>query len=325
MKTNTILVTGGAGFVGSALVRELLEQTDSAIVVWDNFANGRRAFLPDSPRVYVREVDLTKRAAVLEAFDEVRPEIAIHLAAIHFIPYCNAHPDEALQVNVTGAQNFLDACRRRPPARVVIASTAAVYPIHDGANAEDDAVGPTDVYGLSKWVNERQLDLYARETPSRCAAARLFNVIGPRETNPHVLPEIVDQIRGGRDELSLGNVRPKRDYIHVADVARALLAIARKNEQSFRAYNVGTGSEYSVEEIVALLAQITGRPLTITVSSDRVRKAERMHLLCDTRRTREEIGWSARYDLESGLRDLWQSVTAEAALGADVIAYQRRP
>jgi UDP-glucose 4-epimerase len=233
------------------------------------------------------------------------------LAAIHFIPYCNAHPDEALQVNVVGTQNFLDACRRCPPARLVIISTAAVYPIRDGANAEADPVGPTDVYGLTKWVNERQLELYAHDTATRCAAARLFNVIGPRETNPHVVPEIVDQIRKGRNDLALGNVKPKRDYIHVADVASALLAIAQKNEQCFRAYNVGTGTEHSVEEIVTLLADITGRPLTVSVSSDRVRKAERMHLLCDTRRTREEIGWSARHTLESGLRDLWRSTTAE--------------
>jgi UDP-glucose 4-epimerase len=112
VQADTILVTGGAGFVGSGLLRELLEQTDKRLVVWDNFVNGRPAYLPASPRVIVQKVDLTDRPAVLGAMAEARPDAAFHLAALHFIPYCNAHPDETFRVNVIGTQNFLDACRR---------------------------------------------------------------------------------------------------------------------------------------------------------------------------------------------------------------------
>lgn len=308
MTAKVILVTGGAGFVGSWVVARLLEQEPAArVVVLDSLRNGRKEYLPRSERLSLRPMDLTDAETVQALITDVRPEVVIHLAALHFIPYCNAHPAETMQVNVVGTQNVLEACRACPPAQMVIASTAAVYPIRDGANREDDAAGPTDIYGLSKWVNEQQLALYATQAPTRCAAARLFNVYGPHETNPHVIPEILDQIVRGETSLALGNVKPKRDYIYVTDVAQAVIDLALKNTHSFRTYNVGTGAEYSVEEIVAGLAEVSGRPLTIRVDAERVRKADRMHLLCDLGRIRHEIGWRPRHDLASGLNALWQS------------------
>ena len=193
-----------------------------------------------------------------------------------------------------------------PPRSLVAASSAAVYPIYDAANIEEHPIpGPTDVYGLSKWVNEEQLRQYAAQTNTRCAVARFFNIYGPRETNPHVLPEIIDQMLAGQMQLSLGNVKPKRDYIYVEDIARAVLELAQKNTHSFRTFNVGTGTEYSVEELVEFLARVSGLPLSIETDPDRVRKSDRMHLLCDYSRIREEIGWKPDFDLERGLETLW--------------------
>ncbi|MBI3408459.1 MAG: NAD(P)-dependent oxidoreductase [Planctomycetes bacterium] len=309
---NSILVTGGAGFVGQAVVTELLDQTsDSQIAVLDNLFNGRRSHVPDSPRVTLYETDLTDEEAVLGIMRDLRPVTVVHLAALHFIPYCNAHPTETLDVNVVGTQNLLEACGRHAPERLVIASSAAVYPIRDGANFEDEAVGPTDIYGLSKWINEKQLELFSQQADTRCAAARLFNVFGPGETNPHVIPEIVNQIVHGAEEIAIGNVKPKRDYIYVTDVARALLTIAEKSEHSYRVYNVGTGAEYSVEEILEQLATISGRRLKLNVAANRVRASDRMHLLCDMKRIGNELGWRPEYTLESGLSALWQSVAEE--------------
>lgn len=306
-EVGSILVTGGAGYVGSWLVRELLRRTTGRVTVLDNLVNGRRDYLPDDGRLALHECDLRDAGAVDDAVNSAAPEWVFHLAALHFIPYCNAHPAETMSVNVVGTQNLLEALRRGPASRLVAVSSAAVYPPRTGANGEDDPGGPTDVYGLSKWVNEQQLQLFSTQCPAtRVAAARLFNVFGPRETNPHVIPEILRQIADGRDDLNLGNVKPKRDYVYAADVAAALVAIAGRAEHPYRVYNVGTGHEYSVEEIVDHLAAVTGRDLRVRVDPSRVRPSDRPNLLCDTARTCRETGWVPQYTLATGLAELWQ-------------------
>ncbi len=320
MERQTYLVTGGCGFVGSAVVHEIVEHRPAAtVVVLDNLCNGRREFLPECERVVLQEADLRDQQAVHSVMEETRPQVVLHLAALHFIPYCNAHPAETLQVNVVGTQHLLEASRSFPPAKLVVASSAAVYPIRTDANKEESPIGPTDIYGLTKSINEQQIELYSRQTPTRCAAARLFNVFGPRETNPHVIPEIIKQVKAGQIMLSLGNVKPKRDYVHVTDVARALLAIVDQSSHRLRTYNVGTGQEHSVEEIVAALTRLSGIPLEIRTDADRVRPADRMHLLCDLQRIQVELGWRPRYNLETGLAELWRhegrpSATAAPAL-----------
>jgi UDP-glucose 4-epimerase len=213
-----------------------------------------------------------------------------------------------MQVNVVGTQNLLEACRLHPPRRLVLASTAAIYPIAETAHSEEDEPGPMDIYGLSKWINEKQLALFAQPGGTRCAVARLFNVIGLHETNPHVVPEILDQMLQGQDDLALGNTQPKRDYVFVTDVADALLLLADKNHESYRIFNVGTGQEHSVEEIVRQLAAVTGRPLRIKETPGRMRPSDRMHLLCNRRRITQELGWHPRYTLASGLKALWESI-----------------
>jgi UDP-glucose 4-epimerase len=301
------LVTGGAGFVGSAAVRDILRRFPAATVaVVDSLFNGRQENLPDSDRVTLIDADLRDADELSRIIEQVSAEYVVHLAAIHFIPYCNAHPGETLDINVTGTQNLLDALRRRPPRSLVIASTAAVYPIHDGPNSETFPLpAPTDIYGLSKWMNEKQLELFAQTVDTRCAAARLFNVYGPRETNPHVLPEIVNQLLAGQLTISLGNVSPKRDYVFTSDVASALSLLVHSNRQSFEVCNVGTGSEYSVSDLVDRLSSLAQRPLEIVSDPARVRKSDRPHLLCDHSRLTQLTGWQPEYNIDQGLSALW--------------------
>lgn len=316
---NVALVTGGAGYVGSWLVRALLDQTAADVVVYDNLFNGKRGFVPDHPRVTLIEGDITNSDQVQRALAEHKPQWVFHLAALHYIPYCNAHPVETMKVNVVGTEVLLEACRRHVPQRLVAASSAAVYSPCDVANTEEDTPGPMDIYGLSKLANEQQLQLFSSRQPEcRCVAARFFNVFGPRETNPHVIPEIVRQIHEGQDELELGNVKPKRDYVYVADVAAALVAMARKTAAPYRVYNVGTSVEHSVEEIVEELSRVSGRTVRIRVDPSRVRASERMHLLCDRTRIGREIGWKPEYTLASGIEELWKWTLAEEPATAAV-------
>jgi len=277
----------------------------------DNLFNGHEAYLPESPRVSLIKVDLRDRPQIADVIERYKPEVIFHLAAVHYIPYCDAHPAETLEVNVVGTQNLLDACRKSEPSVLVAASTVAVYPVRDDPNSEDSPTGPVDIYGISKWTNEKQIELYSQRSGTRCGVARVSNVYGPRETNPHVIPEIIRQMLDGNDKIRLGNVKPRRDYIYVTDVARALMAMAAGNEHPSRLYNVGTGDEHSVEEIVSHLASISGRPLQVEVDPERVRATDRMHLVCDLHRTSGELGWTARHSIHSGLSRLWEAAERE--------------
>lgn len=307
-KIRRVLITGGAGFVGSALVELLLrESPEPAVAVLDNFTTGQHGFVPNHRNVRIFECDLRDREGVNHVFSEFRPEYVIHLAAIHFIPYCNRHPNEAVAVNIGGTQHVLDACSLHPPRGLVVASSAAVYPINDDFNREEDCLPkPTDIYGLTKWCNEEQVRLYAMQGTTRCAVGRISNVYGPRETNAHIVPEIIHQMLVGSGVLQLGNVTPKRDYIHVNDVARAFFKLAFDNKEVYRIFNIGTGKEYSVAELATVLSRISGVELTIETASDKVRKIDRPYLRSDISRAAREIDFVARYDIEEGLSDLWQ-------------------
>jgi UDP-glucose 4-epimerase len=305
---SSILVTGGAGFVGSALLRELQSQCrgDTQVTVVDDFSFGLEEFLPTDSRITVSRLDIRDRKSVLACIEQIKPDVVYHLAAMHFIPACNKDPDKCLEVNVIGTQNILDALRLHPPKTVVAISSAAVYPIFDSKCTEDElAPGPTDIYGLSKLTNEMQLRQFAAETPSKCSAVRLFNVIGPRETNPHVLPAIIEQLLRGDSVLKLGNVEPKRDYIDSRDVATAFVSIANRTADGFRTYNVGSGKEYSVRELVGMLSEIVGWSLTIESDPSRVRASDRMHLLSDIAQIHQDTGWSPAFGIRESLENLW--------------------
>jgi UDP-glucose 4-epimerase len=306
----SVLVTGGAGFVGSAVLERLLEDFDGRVTVVDNLFNGRREYVPDDPRVAFVAADLRDRTEIARIVADAQPQAVLHLAALHFIPYCNRNPGEAMEVNVVGTQNLLQALAAHKPRVVVAASTAAVYPICDAPCREDDVIGPTDIYGVSKWTNEQQLNLFSAETGVPCAAGRFFNVFGPRETNPHVIPEIIKQILEGATQIKLGNVKPKRDYVFTEDVADAVLALAEQHRAGFRPFNVGTGNEYSVEEVAQAIAQVSGRPVEIVIDPARVRPSDRLHLACDYSRIEREMGWRPRQDLPGGLRAAWEDAVA---------------
>ncbi len=298
----TMLVTGGAGFVGSCLVGRLLADGDE-VVVYDNFSTGRLDFLPvTDPRLAVVDGDIVDEAGLARIMQQRPPDCVFHLAAIHFIPYCLAHRRETLRVNVEGTQAVLDACRAAGVSRIVAASSAAVYGISDRANSETDLPAPVDIYGASKWFDEILLRQFHQDTGIACAAARLFNIYGTHETNPHVIPEVLDQLSRS-DDIEVGNVEVYRDFIYVDDVAAALIQLARLPGLEFGVFNVGTGVDYSVRDIVNACAAIVRRPLQVRSVAARRRSVDRQHLRADCSLIARRLGWRARYDLQTGLTE----------------------
>lgn len=274
------------------------------VSVLDDLSFGRRQ-LANVPDARFFQVDIRDRKAVIRAIHNCRPEWVLHLAAVHFIPYCNAHPVEATDINIMGTMSVLDACAEVGSVKqVFVASTAAVYPIADGPMAEDHELGPMDIYGITKLAVERLANEFHLRSGIPTIIGRFFNAFGPNETNPHLIPEIQRQVLAGQRTLKLGNLDPKRDFIHTEDMSRAMAALLAAGSSGFEVFNIGRGVEYSVREIVESFERMLGETLTIEVDPTRVRKVERMHLLADVSKLKRVTGWEPQWGIDEGVATL---------------------
>lgn len=298
-----MLITGGCGFIGSALCREFASSRAEIFVV-DNLSYGSREFV-DVDDAHFFHHDILDREAMMRVFREVQPETVLHLAAIHFIPHCNQHPYQSANINLLGTMNVLDAAKASGSVgKFLFASTAAVYPISERAIPETHSLGPLDVYGMSKLVGERLCHEFHLDTGIPTVICRFFNAFGPNETNPHLIPEVQKQVNSGLRTIRLGNLDPKRDFIHTYDMATAMRLLIEKFRSGYDVFNLGRGEEYSVREIVAAFSDEIGEEIQIEVDPTRVRKVERMHLLADVSKLKSFTGWLPAVSLRQGIRTL---------------------
>ena len=295
-----MLVTGAAGFIGSALCRRLLS-AGHRVVGYDDLSRGRREYLPQGVRLV--EGDIRDRARLAETLSAVTPDCVIHLAAMHFIPDCIARPQETLDVNVDGTRRVLESCRGSSVRSVIFASSAAVYAPADRPCVEDTTpLRPVEIYGESKLAAEQWVCAFHEDTGISTSILRLFNAVGRHETNPHVIPHIFESLQTS-DVLALGNIAPRRDYIDTRDVAEAMLAVS-EGSHGLHVLNVGTGVAHSVSDIVESLRRVLGRPIVVVQEPSRVRATERMLLVADIEKIRRATGWTPRIALEAALEDL---------------------
>jgi UDP-glucose 4-epimerase len=296
-----VLVTGGAGFIGSHLV-DLLVDSGASVLVVDDFRLGRHEHLEraaSTGRLTVVEADI-QGPAYLRPVAEFGPDAVFHMAALHFIPYCNAHPQEALDVNVLGLDAVIRAVRTAPLTTFVFPSSGAIYGFGDEGWPETAPPRPDEIYGISKWMGEQVMARFHTDRPAvRTVVARLFNTYGPRETNPHVLPAIMAALRHGQP-IRLGNMWPRRDLIYVTDTAKAIAATAAGH--GFDVFNVGTGTSIAIADVLATIEALRGEPLDIRADPDRMRAGDG-HLLADPGKLMA-AGWKPEYDLSAGLREL---------------------
>jgi UDP-glucose 4-epimerase len=295
-----ILVTGGAGFIGSHLVERL--STTGRIQVIDNLSRGNRNWLP--PETVLHAVDIRSSSDVRRVVSQALPTVVVHLAALHFIPEVDGAPQSAWEVNVEGTKNLLEALVENPPRLFLFASTAAVYQDRQGAMPETCPVEPSDVYGKTKVEGERLVAQFAARAGARCLVARIFNVIGRRETNPHVVPELVGQVRHGSFPVRLGNMDSRRDYTDVIDVAAALAALISAPSAGPTTFNIGSGRGVSVADLVGICEKILGRRISVEFDPSRRRRNDRVELIADISRLSKTVGWSPTRTLEQTLSDL---------------------
>lgn len=302
-----VLVTGGNGFVGREVVRLLYDH--HSVRVADNLRSGPvRLSAHEMQKIGLARIDIADVSAVRALMADFKPDIIIHLAATHYIPECEEDPPLAVRTNICGTVNLLAAAPRN--ARFVFASSGAVYRPDDKPHTEADAtLEPSDVYGFSKLHGEHYVRYFAAQRGLSAVIVRLFNVVGPGETNPHLLPEIVAQLKAGRTTLRLGNMSPKRDYIHVRDAARGFVAVALKDEcggASTLTVNLGTSFSYSVAEIVAKLKDVAMIDFSLEQERSRLRSVDRPYLAADIREIRARFGWTPQVNIDDALADLWR-------------------
>jgi UDP-glucose 4-epimerase len=302
-----ILITGGNGYVGHELTK--LASREHEICVVDNLRAGPLRLKNEiGSRIRFEQADINDQGMVGEVIATFAPDAIVHLAALHYIPECDQNPSLAAQTNIVGTLNVLLACP--PGARFVHASSGAVYKPDANPHAENSSREPSDVYGYTKLHSEDYVEYISARRQISSVIVRLFNVVGPGETTPHLIPEIVSQLKAGRKTIGLGNLSPKRDYIHVHDAARGFLAAALNSAVppgKVVTVNLGTSKSFSVAEIVEKLRVITSIDFSYQQEEGRTRKVDRPFLAADNNEMRRRFDWEPSLTIDDALSDLWRT------------------
>ena len=293
-----ILVIGGAGYVGTAFC-SLLASRHETFAVYDNFSANDTPTLPPQATLY--KGDVRSLATLEKAFNDFKPTHVVLLAALHFIPYCVEHPEEVMAVNVLGVQNVLDVIKKQQaPIELLFSSSAAVYKDCEEALSEESDLEQIDIYGFSKALGERLI-----ASQNQCyKIVRFFNVYGNHDVHPHVIPRVFEELHHRNEFLKVGNVEAERDYVHVDDVARALMDVLEKGKNK-TAYNIGTGETLSVEALIHEMMMVVGhRPKLVANTAEYARKTDRKVLRADIARITKDTGWRPTIGIKEGLATL---------------------
>jgi UDP-glucose 4-epimerase len=303
-----VLVTGGAGLIGSHIADRLVQESVAEIVVLDNFVRGRADNLSNARhrgRVTIVEGDVCDRAGVNDVMRGI--DVVFHQAALR-ITQCAEEPALAIDVLVGGTYNVLDAAVRARVCKVVAASSASVYGLADRFPTDEDhhPYHNRTLYGGAKLFNESLLRTFHEQHGLDYVALRYFNVYGPRMDIHGAYTEVMirwmERIAAGQPPVIFGDGLQTMDFVHVDDVARANV-LAAKAARTDRVYNVASGAETSLNEVAAALLGAMGSALDVEHGPARtVNPVARR--LADTRRAREELGFTAAIPLGVGLQTL---------------------
>lgn len=303
------MVTGGAGFIGSHLTDALIARGDEVTVV-DDLSSGRAQRLP--PQAALHRVSVSDGRTLAEVTEAAAPELICHLAAQVDVRAAVAWPGRDAMTNVIGTINVLEAARIAG-ARVVLCSTGgALYgedaPIPSG---EDVIPLPESPYGVSKQSAEQYVGLYNRLHGTAHSVLRLANVYGPRQDpkgEAGAVPIFCSQVLAGKPPTIFGDGSQTRDFVFVADAVEAFLAAAGQSRPGI--WNVGTGREVSILELVGIVADVAGRGVEPILAPARPGELRRSALAVE--RIGRDLGWSPRVELAEGVRAVWDWIAAGA-------------
>ncbi|WP_405909006.1 MULTISPECIES: SDR family NAD(P)-dependent oxidoreductase [unclassified Streptomyces] len=304
-----VAVTGAEGFIGSHLVEALVAAGHRvrAMAQYNSFSSyGWLETLPqdvmDSVEVVLGDVRDPGSVDRLLAGTEA----VYHLAALIAIPYSYQAPHSYVDTNVTGTLNVLETVRRLDIPRLVHTSTSETYGTAQTVPiTEDHPINTQSPYAASKAGGDRLADSYHASFGTQVVTLRPFNTFGPRQSMRAVIPTVIGQVAAGERAITLGDLRPTRDFTFAKDTAQAFLAVGTAPAEAVvgRTFNAGTGGEISVGDLVTLIGKLMAADLEVREDPQRIRPAgsEVMRLVCDASRLRAATGWAPAHSLEEGL------------------------
>jgi UDP-glucose 4-epimerase len=312
-----IFLTGGAGYIGSIAVRQLLDAGHS-ITVYDSLVTGFRSAIPESATFI--QGDLANKADIQAALATTPFDAVMHFAAFIEAGESMKDPAKFYHNNLMNSVNLIDAATKAGVKRFVLSSTAAVYQSSDEPLSEDSPLGPVNVYGHTKLMIEEVLEFYRELFGLHYAALRYFNAAGAltgqgeaHQPESHLIPLVLQVPLGQREDIKIyGTDYPTpdgtciRDYIHIADLVSAhLLALESLADNEKLVYNLGNGKGYSVREVIETARNVTGHPIPAEETPRRPGDSPR--LVASSEKIKKELGWKpAIPDLKDIIASAWE-------------------
>src|SRR5499427_3957005 len=304
-----VLVTGGAGFIGSHLTDAFLARGDEVGIV-DDLSRGRHGRLAEHAAAH--KLSITDAGPLTALVERTRPELICHLAAQIDVRVSVAAPADDARANVVGTVNVLEAARAAG-ARVLLCSTGGALYGRDAPipSMEDVLPLPESPYGVAKYCAEQYVGLYNRLHGGCHSVLRLANVYGPRQDPAGecgVVPIFCSQVLAGQEPTIYGDGTQTRDYVYVGDAVRAFLAAGDSGRPG--TWNIGTGVEVSVLDLIAIIGKVAGRDVRPGFAGPRPGELQRSAVA--TERAASELGWRAGMPLAEGVRRVYQWIESGA-------------
>jgi UDP-glucose 4-epimerase len=299
-----ILITGGAGFIGSHIQDKLIE-LGHEVAILDNLSSGKEKNINPQSKLY--RIDLNDKEAIEQAFQEFRPEAVYHLAAQIDVGYSMSHIEEDARTNIIGTINLLEAASKVGIKKFIYSNTGGAYygtvPVEDMPVAEDHPIHrPSSAYGTSKAAAELYVKFYADKEGFDYVALRYANVYGPRQDGNKetgVVAIFTKKIMEGEVPTINGDGEYYRDYVYVKDVVSAnIKALDYKGSDYF---NIGMGVGTSVNQVFSIITKLMGRSIEAQYGPERPGDVRACTL--DTTKAQTKLGWQPQFDFESGIKE----------------------
>lgn len=301
LKDKQILLTGGCGFIGSEITKQL-SSIGAKITILDNLTSGKEEYIKGLSNVNLIKGDLSNVELIKDVVKN--KEYVIHFTALPFIPDSYYYPMEFFDVNVNSSITLaLAVIKEKIAKRFVHISSSEIY----GSSRytpmdENHPTTPHSTYAVSKLAGERVVYTMHKEHDLPAVIIRPFNSFGPNITQPYVIPEVIGQFLKGNKEIILGNIHSKRDLTFVSDTARGIISSLVMDGVVGETINIGSERSVAVKDLVRMTSELLSKEITMKIDSSRFRPYDVDSLVCDYGKASRLLGWKPEVSINDGLR-----------------------